>query len=210
MPLIPIKEQIHIKDLFFKKLKEEVKIINFTQEFECGYCRETRELLQELSQLSEKLKLEIYDFVKDSDMVKKFDIDKIPAIVLSEDYKIRFFGLPAGYEFGVLLEDIVDISQKTTRLSSLTKQRLKEINKPLHIQVFVTPTCPYCPRAARLAHQFAIENKLIKADVVEVTEFPYLANKYNVMAVPKIVINDQISFEGALPESHFLEHLFKG
>lgn len=57
----------------------------------------------------------------------------------------------------------------------------------------------------RLAHQLAIESDLVRADMVESAEFPHLTNKYEVMAVPKTVINERVSFEGALPEPHFLE-----
>ncbi|MEM4311487.1 MAG: thioredoxin family protein [Nitrososphaerales archaeon] len=209
MPLIPEREKAHIRALLEKNMRYEVKLVNFTQEFECEYCKQTRELMEELAQLSEKIKVEIYDFVKDSDKAKQFSIDKIPAtIILGEkDYGIRFFGIPSGYEFGSFLEDIIDVSRRETRLSKATKDRLKTVNRPIHIQVFVTPTCPYCPRAVRLAHQFAIESDNIRADMVEIIEFPQLATKYDVMAVPKVVINDVIAFEGALPEPHFLEHL---
>ncbi len=84
------------------------------------------------------------------------------------------------------------------------------IDRPMHIQVFVTPTCPYCPRAVRLTHQFAMKSDLIRADMIESTEFPQLANRYEVMAVPKVVINDTIFSEGALPEPHFLGHAMPG
>ena len=57
----------------------------------------------------------------------------------------------------------------------------------------------------RLAHKLAIESDLVRADMVESSEFPHLANRYAVMAVPKTVVNEQVSFEGALPERDFLE-----
>ncbi|MCS4541999.1 MAG: thioredoxin family protein [Euryarchaeota archaeon] len=99
------------------------------------------------------------------------------------------------------------VSIGTTNLSERTKDRLKSINKPIHIQVFVLPTCPHCPKAVRLAHQLATESDFIRADVIEATEFPHLAHKYNVMGVPKIVINEIIEFAGAIPEDHFIEHI---
>jgi glutaredoxin-like protein len=86
---------------------------------------------------------------------------------------------------------------------------VRNISKPLHIQVFVTPTCPYCPKAVRTAHQLAIENPNITADMVESIEFPHLANRYSVMAVPKTVINDKIEFVGALPEEQFIDYVLK-
>jgi glutaredoxin-like protein len=212
MSVIPERERAHVKEILDKGMMGDVTLVNFTQEFECDYCRETRQLLQELSQISgNRIRVEVYDFVRDADAATKFGVDKIPATVITGGvvghYGIRYFGVPAGYEFGSLLEDIIDVSRGSTRLSELTKQGLRQVSKPVHIQVFVTPTCPYCPGAVRLAHQFAFENKLIRADMIESSEFPQLVGKYQVMAVPKVVINDAVSFGGALPEPHFLEQV---
>ncbi|MEM2339636.1 MAG: thioredoxin family protein, partial [Nitrososphaerales archaeon] len=176
MPLISDKDLAYIKQLLDREIKYDVRLINFTQEFECLYCRETRELVEELGKVSNKIKVEVYDFVKDANKAKEYGIDKIPATIImgDKDYGIRYYGIPAGYELISFLEDIIDVSRRETRLSKTSKDRIKAINKPVHIQVFVTPTCPYCPKMVRLAHQFAIENDLIKADVIESTEFPQL------------------------------------
>jgi glutaredoxin-like protein len=181
----------------------------FTQEFECATCQDTKEMILELSRTSPKLKAEVYDFVKDKERVKEFNIDKIPAIALvsKKNNGIRFYGAPSGYEFAALIEDIVDVSNGKTSLSARTKEKLKEVSKPIRIQVFSTPTCPYCPQAVRLAHQFAVENSSICADMVEIIEFPFLGQRYAVMGVPKVVINESINFVGALPEERFLEYV---
>ncbi|MCP8308523.1 MAG: thioredoxin family protein [archaeon] len=207
MSLISNHIKEHLKEIFEKELKDEVRLVFFTQDIECEFCEEARELLQELESLSKKIKVEMYDFMKDDDKVKEYGIDKIPVIAMvgSKDYGIRFYGLPSGYEFSVFIDDLVDVSKGNSRLSEKVKARLKSINKPLHIQVFVTPTCPYCPRAIRIAHQMAMESDFIRADAVEIIEFPHLAHKYNVMSVPKIVINDALEFVGALTEEQFLE-----
>jgi glutaredoxin-like protein len=203
------KEKLQLKKIFDAKLDGEVKIVMFTQEFECTTCKDTKELVLEIAELSPKLKAEVYDFLKDKEKVKEFSIDKIPAIALvgKKKYGIRYYGAPSGYEFMALVETIADASTGKTKLSPETKQKLQKINKPIHIQVFSTPTCPYCPQAVRLAHQFAVENPLIVADMVEVVEFPFLSERYAVMGVPKIVINETTSFVGALPEERFVEYV---
>lgn len=61
----------------------------------------------------------------------------------------------------------------------------------------------------RLAHRFAIENEFIRADCIESSEFSELAGKYSVYAVPKTIINEQISIEGAVPEDFFLDGILK-
>ncbi|HLB70359.1 MAG TPA: thioredoxin family protein [Candidatus Methanoperedens sp.] len=185
----------------------EVELIVFTQEKECQFCRETRELMLELGTLSPKIKTTVYDLVKDEEMAKKYDIKKIPAtaIVGREDYGIRYYGVPAGYEFPVLLGGITDVSKGPSSLQENIKKKLSEIKKPVHIQVFVSPTCPYCPAAAKTAYQFAIENEFIKSDVIEMTEFPHLVQRYSIMSTPHIVINEDTSFAGAQPAEIFIE-----
>ena len=206
MAMIQQKDREQIMKMFSGRMKNPVTLINFTQEFECDYCRETRELAEELATLSDKITVKSYDFLRDEDKAKEFGVDKIPATVIlgERDYHAKYYGIPAGYEFTSLIDDIIDASLHSTRLTEPTKQKLRAITKPVHIQVFITPTCPYCPRAVRTAHQFAMENQLIQADMVEATEFPELSNKYSVMAVPKIVINENVEFEGALPEQVIL------
>ena len=91
----------------------------FTQDVECLACQETRELLEELAKLTDKIKLEVYDFVEDKAEVDKYKVDKIPAIVMMDekDYGIRFFGIPSGYEFTSLIEALKLISTGETMLS---------------------------------------------------------------------------------------------
>ena len=142
-------------------------------------------------------------------MAKEYGIDKVPAVIImgEKDYGIRFYGLPYGYEFQTLMEDLMTVSRGKTDLLEQTKERLKEIKTPVHIKVFTTLTCPHCPAAASIAHKFAMENDLITAEAIDANEFPQLALKYGVMGVPKIVINEKVEFVGALPENIFLEHV---
>lgn len=56
----------------------------------------------------------------------------------------------------------------------------------------------------RLAQQMAVASDRVRATAIEATEFPDLSRAYRVMAVPKVVINDRVQFEGALPEHEFL------
>jgi glutaredoxin-like protein len=194
------------------QLEGPVTLHYFTQEFECDPCKVTHELLEDVTGLSDKLKLKAYEFQREQEQAEKFGVDKIPALVLEGKrvYGVRFFGVPAGYEFSALLDALIAVSQGTTTLSLETRSLLNTLIKPLHIQVFVTPTCPYCPRAVHLAHQLAIESDKIKADMVSAMEFPHLAQKYGVMAVPKIVVNEgEVEFEGALPEPEFVAEVMR-
>jgi len=208
MPLIPEQHKAHVREEL-ASLQNPVRIIVFTQEFECQFCRETRELVQEVAQLSSKLSVEVYDLIKDAKKAAEYAIDKVPALAVvgKEDYGIRYYGIPAGYEFGTFIKDLKMISRGSTEISEKSRAKLASVNTPVHIQVFVTPTCPYCPMAVSLAHQFAIENPRVKADMIDVTEFPHLGQKYAVMGVPKVIINERVEFTGLLPEDQFLQHV---
>ena len=130
----------------FEALQDPVKLLMFTQELECQYCRETRMIAEEVAALSDAISLEVYNFVTDKEVAEQYNIDKIPAIAVlrggdePKDYGIRYYGIPSGYEFSSLIEDIMMISQGESGLSEATKQQLKDLTKPVHLQVFVTPT----------------------------------------------------------------------
>jgi alkyl hydroperoxide reductase subunit F len=182
-------------------LVNQVRLVFFTQENACPGCAAQEELLKDLSALSEKLKLEIYDFVLNGDQVINYKIDKIPAtaVIGERDYGIRFYGLTAGYEFASLLEAIIMLSSGRSDLDPQLEELVKNIKAPVHMQVMVTLTCPYCPNMVHVAQQFAFVNENIRADMVEASEFPQLAQKYQVTGVPKTIVNETNSFEGALP-----------
>lgn len=205
-----IKDQV--RDMF-KDLINPVRLVVFTQDsllyapgLECENCKDNRMLMDEVAKLSDKVSVEVYDFVKDKNKVEEYGIDKIPATVVAgeKDSGIRIYGMPAGYEFPTLLSAISTVSRANTELSDDTRSKLKDLTKPVHLQVFVTLTCPYCASAASLAHKLAFESEMIRADVINTQEFPQLAQRFNVFAVPKTVVNDTIQFEGALPEDRFL------
>jgi len=212
VPLLKDKDRQYLTEQF-EKLDMPVKLIVFTQEYECHYCAETRQIAEELAALSEDITLEVYDFVADREIAEQFAVDKIPATVIMrggqqpKDYGIRYYGIPSGYEFSSLIEDIKLIASGESGLSAQTKQWAAGLQDPVHLQVFVTPTCPYCPQAVILAHQLAMESDLIHADMVEATEFPDLSMKYQVMGVPRTVINDSVHMEGAAPEPMLLAKL---
>jgi glutaredoxin-like protein len=209
MAMISDKDKKAVGDRL-SKLTGPVKLVIFTQEMECQFCKETRELAEEVAALSDKISVEVKDFLKADAEAKKLGVDKIPAIAVlgdgDKDYGIRFYGIPAGYEFMSLLESIEIVSKGESGLSANGKEKIKGLGKPVHLQVFVTPTCPYCPRAVVQAFRMAVESPNVTASMVEATEFPYLANKYQVSGVPHTVIGDSPQpMIGAYPEAAALD-----
>lgn len=210
MPLMDSDTQQQVRKVL-AAVQSPVTLKMFTQDFECGYCKETRQIAEEVAELSDLVSVEVHDFLANADLAKSLGVDKIPAIVVlgegGRDYGIRFFGIPSGYEFTSLLEAIVLVGTGDVELQDSTRKFLDALQTPLHLQVFVTPTCPYCPSAVMLAHQLAYASDKVTADMVEVTEFPHLGQKYGVMGVPRTVINEHTYLEGAAPEQMLLEKL---
>ena len=207
MPLLEakIREQIAAQ---LKELKEPVTLHVFTQEMECQFCRETRQLCLEVAEASRgKVKTEVHNFTLDKETVERYGIDQIPAIAVAgrDDPGIRFFGIPGGYEFTSLLLAIKMVGSGESGLSDASRQKLGALTKPVQIKVYVTLTCPYCPSAVHTAHQMAMTSPHVTAAMIESAEFPHLANRDQVMGVPKTVVEGAGSFEGALPESDFVE-----
>ncbi|HLC01269.1 MAG TPA: glutaredoxin, partial [Candidatus Bathyarchaeia archaeon] len=169
MSLIPDDKKELLKTDFSTKLEDPVRIVMFTQEVECRFCSDTRQLVQELATLNDKIKVEVYDFVANADKAKELGIDKIPALAIigKKDYGVRIYGIPYGYELQTLISAVIGVSNGKTDLSDKTKTILADVKSPVHIQVFVTLTCPHCPAAASIAHKLAIESDMIKADVID-------------------------------------------
>ena len=202
----------------FRDLINPVRLIVFTGEpmlvttdGGCETCKDNRTLVEEIAALSERISVEIYDFSNDQQKAQQYGIDKIPATIIegAKRSAIRFFGLPAGYEFTSLLQGIKTVSAGESELSDVSKEKLKALTRPVHIQVFVTLTCPYCPMAVHMAYQMAFENPLIRADAINAQEFMDFSQKYDVFTVPKIVINETTQFEGAIPEDAFIDKVLE-
>jgi glutaredoxin-like protein len=196
-----------------KNMKDSVNIAFFTQEFECQSCRDVRTFIEEFSSLSDKIKLSIHDFVKDKSIADRFAVDKIPAIVINDkdnnDRGIKFYGLPGGYEINSFIISLLEVSGNIEPLKDDIASRIKAIDKDVHIQVYVTLTCPYCPTAVSTAHRLAIENKKIKADMIDAGIFAHLTQKYQVSGVPRIIINESHNLVGAQPIEKFLDVIEK-
>lgn len=209
MPLLGQKEKEFLTKEFSGNLVNDVRLVVFTQETPCGFCKETVQVCQELAEVEPRIKVEVFDFARDAMRARELRIDKIPAIAVigAKDYGVRFYGIPSGYEFTTLVGTITDVSRGDSGLSPRNRELLRNVDRQVHIQVFVTPTCPVCPSAVRLAHRLAIESDMVWADMVESNEFVPLAQKYGVMGVPKTIINERFEIGGAVPEDLLVLHV---
>ena len=209
--MIPLREQEFLREKFSRELVSRVRIDFFTQKKTslfvrhrqpCQYCKPTRQMLEELAALTDKISLRQHIFEEDEEAVAQYQVERIPAIVLHVGDRrwLKYYGSPGGHEFVPLVETIVDISRGTNHLSDKTRKRLRKLKKDVRIQVFVTPACPHCPQMARLAYQVALESPHISAEVIEANEFPELSQRYQVRGVPTTIIDEKMSFAGSVPD----------
>jgi len=211
MAKIDQDEKMKIKELLSENLKNDVNLLFFSKDDDCQYCGDTEEILEEVTGLDDRVNFETHKL--GSEKAEEYAVDKAPAIIfLNEDDNdsgLRFNGIPSGYEFTSLIEDILDASDKERiDLSDDIKAEVKALENEVTLQVFITPTCPYCPRAVRVAHQMALLNPNIRGEMVEAIEFEELSASYNVSGVPKTVINHGADEQvGAVPAKTILSKI---
>lgn len=218
-PLITNKDKAQLKRIFRKDLAKEVTVRLFTQKQspvtvpgrECRYCAQTQQLMEELTELSTKVHLEIIDFYQQPQAARESGVVRIPAIILSNSgaSRVKFYGCPMGYPLATVVEGIKTVSRGVSPLNMGTRKSLRQVNQPVHIQVFVTPSDTSCPGVARLAHAFALDCHNITADVLEVQEYPDLGKAYSVRSVPTTVINEHVRLAGAITETQLLEKVLQ-
>jgi len=215
MPLLSEQDrqtvQAHLADITHR-----VTILFFTQTIGAPESvLVAKQVIDEVASLNENITVEEINLILDKDRAARYGVDRVPAIALlrdDEDARIRFLGAPAGYEFTSLVEAIVLAGTGESGLSAESRAAIAEtVTAPLDLKVFVTPTCPHCPRAVTLAHRMAVENPHIRATCVEATEFMDLAQKYHVTGVPKTVVEGtDVEILGAVPEDAFVSEVLAG
>lgn len=178
---------------------------------DCDTCQETKQLLTETAELSDKITLITQEVSDASDDLVTYNIEMTPSFVFLDadlNYRgVKFNGIPAGHEINSFLSAIMEMSGVTYELSNDVLKRIEKINKPVDIKVFVTLSCPHCPGAVQTAHRIAMLNPNVKGQMIEAQTFYDLSSKFNVSGVPKIIINDSLELLGNQPIEEFLKKI---
>jgi thioredoxin reductase (NADPH) len=216
-PALKPKDRENLTRILGERLSGEVRIIYFGQlEAPAGHpvpvceeCREARKLVEEFAGLDERIALELHDLRAEEALAEQLGVTRIPATLVGAPGdprpRIRFYGVPSGYEFGALLDDVILVSTNAEKLSSAARQALAALDHPVHIEVLTTPTCPKCPDVVKLAHAFAAAGPNVTADMIAANEFPDVARLHNVMSVPQVVVNGSLLTAGRFDEGRLLE-----
>lgn len=185
------------------QMKDNVTVALFTSSGECETCEDTKNFMEEVSGIADKVVLKQYDIENNKAMAEKLGITLTPSIVLldkdDKDNGIKFNGIPAGHEINSFITGLIEVSGSGEELPDAFKERLDKVDKPVHIKVFVTLGCPHCPGAVSKAHKLALENEHITAEMIESQTFHSEADKYEVSGVPKIIINEEHDLVGNQP-----------
>jgi len=152
MALLRDDDAAQLRKIFADELSGDVTLVLYTQRpsklvvpgaVPCPSCADTEALLGEVAGTSDRISLEVHDFAEELAQAAELGIDKIPATVVTGPGaagRVRVFGLPAGYEFGELIESIIDVSSSASRLSDESLAAVADLTDDVHLQVFVTPT----------------------------------------------------------------------
>ncbi len=133
----------------FTEMVHPVKLVVFSQALQHPESEEVKRLIEELATLDPRLIVESKNFVIDKEAAETLKVHHIPGVAILRagadgaadiDYGVRFFGLPMQYDFGVLIDGIVDVSKGEAGLDAATQDALNALDKPVHLQVFTTPT----------------------------------------------------------------------
>jgi glutaredoxin-like protein len=200
--------QKQLRDVF-NELKTDVKMLLFVDEVACESCEATQSLLSEVSELSDKLSLDVHPLT--SELAQNYDITLAPSFVMLDhtgQYKgVKFNGIPAGHEINSFISALLEMSGAESELPAEVLERIQKIDKPVNIKVFVTLSCPHCPPAVQKAHKIAMLNPNVVGEMIEAQTFSELSQEFNVSGVPKIVINDSIELIGNQPIERFLDQI---
>ncbi len=191
-------------------MKRPVTLAVFTQEIEAACCKETRNIAEGLAEMSPKVIVESSDFIGNGSIVRKYGAERIPAIVVSskEGRMARFYGTPSGYVFIALVEAIRDASNGPALLEE-SIDWLESLDRDIQLQVFVSPTCPHCSAMIGLVNKLAFASDRIQAACISLPDFPHLAVKYGVEALPSVFSGGAKACEGAVSEKALLDKLKK-
>lgn len=231
MALLGDEDRAILEERFSEEMEREVELLFFSrqdyhrqeiiefpeemagqdQDLMPQACAIAYQLYREIAALSPRLKLTFHDLDSPEGFGTALELGLDPLMLPVMAFRAesltgqsRFLGIPVGYEFATLVENIIDLSRNANHLSPETRSALAELSQPAQIRVFVTPTCSFCPSAVRMAHQMAMSSPLVTADIIEANEFQELAEQFYVYSVPKMVVNEKVEFEGAVPEKVFL------
>jgi len=216
--VIPLRDQEAIRERFATELKGPVKIDLFTQRpapvfvpgrEECAFCEQMGQVLEEIAHLSDRIELRVHEFGEDRALEERYGVERVPATVVRGvlNRPLVHYGFVGGVLFSVLLEAIVSVSGPAPDPPPMVKRKLKRLKRPVRVQVFTIPSDTNGAVQARTAQVVSLSTQHVRAEVVELAEFPRLAEQYGIREVPTTIIDDKIRFVGVFQPEELVEQI---
>ena len=147
MPLLAPADQDKLRESF-EEMTRAVRVLFFTHTLDCEPCVQTKQILDELPPLSDKIVIEEVNFVLEKDKAAHYGIERVPALALlsadeageMRDTRMRFLGTPSGYEFVSLVQAVMLAGGHDSQLTPQNRALVEAVTEPTTIQVFSTPT----------------------------------------------------------------------
>jgi glutaredoxin-like protein len=218
--MIPLRDQEALRLRFQRDLASRVRLDLFTQRRstiyvpgreECLYCDEAQTLLEELASLSGRISLSVHQLSQAAPLAKELGVDKVPGIVIrgQANRPLRFFGLPSGGQFAGFVEAIIEAARGSVDLAAESIKQLRKLKTDVRLQVFVTPACAYSPPVARIAFKLGLQSVRVKADVIEIAEFPSIIERHALRATPTTLIGESLALLGAIDEATLVRSIMR-
>ena len=211
------RQRNQLRRTFRKDLKAPVRLRFFTRlpspiaipGRDCPTCAQAEQLLQEVAGASPKIELITHDFYADPETAKELKVERLPAILMGDDEppRMKFYGIPLGHQMAVIVETIRSLSRGVSPLANDTRRNLRQVNRPTHIQVVVSPEDQTSAETAYTIFAATRENRNISADAIQIRDYPSLARSLGVQSTPLILINDLYRMTGSVTETELVNQL---
>lgn len=201
-------DKLSLQRKFSAGMKDEVTLVVFADD--TGVSSDLIETANSLASLGPKIKVQVEKVVDGKNQrMRDMRIENYPVLVVTKgDFnRIRYYGVPSGFEISPISDAIVELSASKAGLSQKARESLATVRRRANIKIFVLTTCVYCPIVARHAYRAAIESPKVTAEIIDSQMFVDLAQRHSVMGVPKIVLNDNTDITGAVQEMDFFQKL---
>lgn len=188
---------------------DEVSILLFL-DGDTVISRQLASFAKSMSQEHRNVKVEVQDWSGGkNEKMRSLHIEYAPCLVLAKgDFaRIRYFGVPEGFEVAPLSDAISELSSSSPNLSPSSRSILTTVRRRANIKVFILTTCTFCPVVARHAMRAAIASNMVTAEIIDSSVFTDLSQRHLVQGVPKVVLNDITDITGAVNETTFMEKL---
>ena len=199
--------QNQLKNIF-AKFDKKVKVV-LIKDPEIAKSIQMEEFLSEISSLSDKIDFHSLNKNENLELEKKVDAERFPTIAFFDqdnNFKgIKFSTLPGGHELNSFILALYNIAGAGQKISEESKKKIDGISTPQKIKIGVTLSCSRCPESVQSAQRIAIENSNIDVEVIDVFTFPKFREKFEIMSVPAIIIDDKLVGFGQKNIEQFLD-----